>query len=204
MRIEHSIIRTTKTRAERAATIAIVAAIHVGAITALVIGLNVKIQNYIIPDVITRILPQAPAKPDDTPKLPPVTLDQPTPPKAPEPEINIKQDSTSPITVATTGPARPFVADTRVAGIMDTHSTPPYPPSARRLGREGVVMLKLTISPLGIITAVEIENSSGYAELDRTAADWVRAHWRYRAATVAGHPVTSTAETSVRFSLKDE
>jgi periplasmic protein TonB len=199
-----SIYKPVKTRAERAASIAIVAALHAGAITALVLGLNVTFEKKFIPDIVTRILPQTPPKHYVPPPLPPIVLDRPTLPKAPEPAIDIKNDSTnSGITTAGKGPDRPFVASTRVAGIMDTHSKPPYPPMARRLGHEGVVLLKLTISPLGIISAVDIENSSGYAELDRTAVEWVKTHWRYRPATVEGHPVTSTAEASVRFSLKD-
>jgi len=203
MRDEHSIIRTPKTRAERAATVAIVAAIHAGAITALILGLNVTFEKTAIPDFVTDILPQKPPAPADPPKPLPVTMTAPEFPQAPEPRIDIKNDNAHTITTSDAGPIKPVILATRVAGLMDTHSTPPYPPMARRLGHEGVVLLKLTISPLGIITAVDIENSSGYAELDRSAAEWVKTHWRYRPATVEGHPITSTAEASVRFSLKD-
>jgi protein TonB len=162
----------------------------------------VKFVKYVDPDIVTRVLPQDHPKPADPPP-PPIDFDMPSAPKAPTPVIDVAKGAPSPITVATTGPDKPLVFNTRVAAITDTHSKPPYPPLSRRLGHEGVVLLKLTVSPLGIITAVEIENSSGYADLDRTAAQWVKLHWRYRPATIAGHPVTSTAEASVRFNLKD-
>lgn len=200
-----SVYKPVKTRSERIASVAIVAAIHVAAITALVLGLHVKFEKYIPPDITAVVIPQKHTLPADPPKLPRVALTNPTVPKAPEPKFQIKdKDDARRITTATLGPDGPSsILSTRVAAITDTHSKPPYPPISRRLGHEGMVLLKLTISPLGIITAVDIENSSGYADLDRMAAEWVKTHWRYRPATVAGHPVTSTAEASVRFSLKD-
>ncbi len=198
-----SIYKPVKTRTERVASVAIVAALHVAAIAALVIGLNVKFAKFIPVDTVTQVLPPDRPKPADPPP-PRVHFDTPSKPTAPEPVIDVDKARPSPIHVTSIGPANgPFVRTTRVAAITDTHSKPPYPPLSRRLGHEGMVLLKLTISPLGIITAVDIERSSGYADLDRTAAQWVRTHWRYRPATVAGHPVTSTAEASVRFSLKD-
>lgn len=197
-----SIYKPVKTRAERVASVAIVAALHVAAITALVVGLNVKFAKIIEHDIVTRVLPQDHPIPTLPPPLPAMQFHEPSAPSAPEPDIKIGHD-TGPITVSKLGPDKPFIASTRVAAITDTHSKPPYPPISRRLGHEGMVLLRLTISPLGIITAVDIESSSGYADLDRTAAEWVKTHWRYRPATIAGHPVTSTAEASVRFSLKD-
>lgn len=198
-----SIYNPVKTRGERIASVAIVAALHVAAITALVLGLNVKFAKYIPGDIKAVVIPQKHPVPADPPKLPRVTMTTPAAPTAPQPKIQIKDDGAKTITTATVGPDGTFTASTRVAAITDTHSKPPYPPLSRRLGHEGVVLLRLTISPLGIITAADIENSSGYADLDRTAAQWVKTHWRYRPATVAGHPVMSTAEASVRFSLKD-
>jgi len=192
-----------KTRAERAGTIAIVAALHAGAITALVLGLHVTFDKKFIPDVVTRILPEQPAKPRDPPP-PHLTLDRPQPPTAPEPKIDIKKEpGPTALKTASTGPSGQFFTSTQVAAITETHSKPPYPPMARWLGHQGVVRLKLTISPLGIITVADIEDSSGYAELDRIATEWVKTHWRYRPATVEGHPVTSTAEAAIRFNLND-
>lgn len=199
-----SVYKPVKTRGERIASVAIVAGLHVAAITALVIGLNVKFVKYADPGYVTQILPLDHPKPADPLPPPPIHFDAASMPKAPAPRFDIKDDGAKTITTATLGPDGPSsILSTRVAAITDTHSKPPYPPISRRLGHEGVVLLKLTISPLGIITAVDIENSSGYADLDRMAAEWVRTHWRYRPATVAGHPVISTAEASVRFSLKD-
>jgi len=78
------------------------------------------------------------------------------------------------------------VYDQAAAGIASTHTTPPYPLLARRLGEEGSLRLQLTISPQGIVTEAQVVRSSGYDDLDRAARDWVKAHWRYRPALRGG------------------
>lgn len=191
-----------RTPSQRFTSVAIVAAIHVAAITALVLGLNIKVEK-IIPSVIdATVIAHPKVDLPIPPKLPVVTLTHPTPPTAPIPQIDIAPKGDTVITVV---PEHPYqqLASTNVSGIMNTHSIPPYPPISRRLSHEGMVVLKLMISPEGVITAVQVESSSGYAELDDTAAQWVKTHWRYRPAMLMGQPVASMAEASVRFSLKD-
>jgi protein TonB len=192
-----------RTPLQRFTSVAVVAGIHVAAITALIVGLKAGIANFVTPPIITRYIPANPTKPADPPKLAPIVFSNPAKAFVPVPVIDIGPGETSITDVSPTGSKQTVIASTAVAGIMATHSIPPYPPISRRLGHEGVVLLKLMISPEGNITAVAIETSSGYADLDDMAANWVKAHWRYRPALVAGVPVASMAEASVRFSLKD-
>src|SRR5215831_19792909 len=60
--------------------------------------------------------------------------------------------------------------------ILSTHTVPPYPPVARRIGAEGKVTLRLTVSADGRVTQADVETSSGRDELDQTARQWILAH----------------------------
>jgi len=60
------------------------------------------------------------------------------------------------------------------------HPLPQYPPLALRMGYQGKVVLLITVDPSGIVTSVEVKNSSGYKILDEAALEHVRAHLRLR------------------------
>jgi len=45
-----------------------------------------------------------------------------------------------------------------------------YPPQAVRQRHEGVVMLAVSVDEAGRVTAISLNKSSGFAELDREAA----------------------------------
>ena len=74
---------------------------------------------------------------------------------------------------------------------------------AVRLAEEGVVRLRLAITPQGAVSEATILRSSGYDNLDQAARDWILAHWRYRPATRGDAAVASTTEVQVNFNLKD-
>ena len=80
--------------------------------------------------------------------------------------------------------------------------TPPpsYPPSARRRGLEGRVVLDLTIDAGGRIVAVALVRSSGVGSLDDAAREAV-AGWRFRPAHRDGQPVESRRQVPIRFQL---
>lgn len=78
--------------------------------------------------------------------------------------------------------------DGAASAVGSTHTIPPYPAVARRLGQQGVVALQLMISPSGEVTAVDIVQSSGFPELDQTAAAWVKARWKYKPAVLGVSP----------------
>jgi len=102
-----------------------------------------------------------------------------------------------PVTVAT----NPVVPDRGAVSITATHTLPPYPPIARRIGAEGKVTLRLTVLPDGRVGKAEVLNSSGRADLDETAQQWIVAHWTYRPASHDGQPIIGQATATVVFSL---
>ena len=104
-----------------------------------------------------------------------------------------------------TGSARPQPPVIRAAvGIAATHTVPPYPPIARRIGAEGKVTFRLIVSPEGRVIRAEVLASSGRDELDQTAQAWILAHWAYKPALENGVAVASQVLATVTFSLADQ
>ena len=101
-----------------------------------------------------------------------------------------------------TGPRENIVH--AAVGIVSTHTVPPYPPIARRIGAEGKVTLRLTVSTEGRVTQADVESSSGHDELDQTAQQWIMAHWAYKPAQENGVPVVSHVLATVTFNLAAE
>jgi len=98
----------------------------------------------------------------------------------------------------------PTHVERAAVSIAGTHTTPPYPPVARRQGLEGVVTLRLTVGTDGRVSAAEIVTSAGSTELDQVARDWILGHWRYRPALKDGNPTPAQLLASVTYSLKNE
>jgi periplasmic protein TonB len=76
---------------------------------------------------------------------------------------------------------------------------PPYPLAARRLGLEGTVVLRVVVASDGSPVSVAVLQSSGHAVLDASAADTVRAKWRFVPARRNGVPVEDTVQVPIRF-----
>ena len=91
-----------------------------------------------------------------------------------------------------------------LASVAGTHTAPPYPPIARRIGVEGKVTLRLTVSAEGKVTATEIVSSSGRDDMDQSAQQWIMAHWAYKPALDNGVPTVSQTLATVVFSLVNE
>lgn len=194
---------------ERIVGIGFVGLLHVLAIWAIVSGLGIKIVNAIAPKDIQLTLPknEEPPPPAETPKPPTVELPTVKTESAPPPDITIDQPMAQQpqIVAAVTNPVtpQPITPDTSAAGIMNTHTTPPYPELDRRLGNQGTVKLRLAISPQGIVTSADVVQSSGFPSLDQAAVSWVLGHWKYKPAVQAGSPVASTTVAAVVFNIKN-
>ena len=78
---------------------------------------------------------------------------------------------------------------------------PVYPRSARRRGREGVVMLEIAVSELGTVDEVAIIEGSGYKDLDSAAISAVRTA-RFEPATEDGNQVSGRLRWTFEFKLR--
>jgi protein TonB len=75
---------------------------------------------------------------------------------------------------------------------------PVYPPAAFSNGREGDVVLDVTVKPNGKVGAVHV--ADGQPEFARAAVDAVRL-WRYEPYRLNGKPSEVTTRVVVRFRL---
>jgi protein TonB len=76
---------------------------------------------------------------------------------------------------------------------------PPYPMAARRMGLQGTVVLRVVVGADGAPVSVTVLQSSGHAILDTSAADTVRATWRFVPARRNGVPIEDTVQVPIRF-----
>lgn len=83
----------------------------------------------------------------------------------------------------------------------DVHPAPRYPRQAARAGLEGTVMLRVLVDEQGRPVTVEIEQSSGHRELDRTARAHVLARWRFHPAQRDGRAIRAYGLVPIQFRL---
>jgi TonB family protein len=79
---------------------------------------------------------------------------------------------------------------------------PAYPLMARMRGYEGIVLLAVEVLTDGSAGEIRIRRSSGYALLDQSALNAVRA-WRFEPARTMNTPQVMTVDIPIRFSLKE-
>ena len=77
---------------------------------------------------------------------------------------------------------------------------PVYPGTARQRGYEGDVLIAAEVRADGRIGTVRVKRSSGYASLDDSALEAVRA-WRFEPARRMGAAVDAWVEIPIRFKL---
>ena len=82
------------------------------------------------------------------------------------------------------------------------NAPPPYPLSARIRGYEGVVLISAEILTEGRAGNLKIKSSSGYAILDQSALEAVKA-WKFDPARRMGKPVSAWVDIPVRYVLKN-
>jgi len=78
------------------------------------------------------------------------------------------------------------------------------PPPSRtremeRLERHGSIRVKVKVDASGRPTSAVATTQSGYADYDRSAAEWVRTRWRFRPALKNGQPVSGEVTVTVRY-----
>ena len=168
-------------------------------------GLTASVINTVLPPdlIIERFKPEPPKKP---PPPEPKLIKRVETTTVKPPEFTIARDpGLNTITVTTqqtnTGMPQPVIPDRAPVAVASTRTTPVYPVIARRVGWEGTVLLRLTVSPQGRVSRADVVTSSGHIELDSAARDWVVAHWTYRPAIKDGAAIEAQILTKVLFSL---
>ena len=79
---------------------------------------------------------------------------------------------------------------------------PDYPQEARKQGWEGTVVLRITVDTGGDVENVNIQESSGFAELDESAAQSVKT-WEFDPAKLGDDPISSVVDMPIKFDLEE-
>jgi periplasmic protein TonB len=113
-----------------------------------------------------------------------------------------------PIRVPTLAPPAPGLAPISVptapieASLAYRSAPLVFPPQAIRQHMHGTVVLRVLVDEAGKPVEVTVEQSSGYALLDRSARAQVLAGWRFQPASVGTHAVRAWARVPVSFELR--
>lgn len=78
---------------------------------------------------------------------------------------------------------------------------PNYPSVSRRLGEQGLVLLRVQVTTDGTAGSVELQTGSGSARLDEAALEAVK-KWQFVPAKRGDQPVSASVVVPVRFSIE--
>ena len=200
----------------RGLVLAIIIALHVGMFWLLNSGLSHQIIDVVLGPMETKMIEEAP-KQDEPPPPPPPKIETP-PPFVPPPEIDIAIAPDAPPTNAiqqttTERPvAPPVIAPQAPAPVPRTAprsdsrrplTQPEYPPSSRRAGEAGTVILEVLVLENGRVGDARVKQSSGFPRLDEAAVREVKRSWRLVPGTENGKPVQMWGQFAVTFKLTD-
>lgn len=99
-------------------------------------------------------------------------------------------------------PGHGVPAEVSARPLYEINPPPLYPRLARRMGKQGVVLLEVVVSALGTVTDVKVASGSGSELLDAAALDAVRG-WRFSPGLRNGRPVAMRVRVPVRFELRE-
>jgi len=85
--------------------------------------------------------------------------------------------------------------------LYKRNTSPPYPSRARRMGYEGIVMLKVLVDENGRVDDLTLLESSGYAILDQAALSAVK-KWLFEPGTESGMKKKMWVKIPIRFQLE--
>ncbi len=118
---------------------------------------------------------------------------------------NAPGGSSEPMTTAAAVPATEIPSDSPGINIarplFKQNPTPDYPLRARRMGYEGLVMLKVLVDVNGEVEDLEVVSSSGYAILDKAARASVK-KWMFEPGTEGGKKKKMWVKIPIRFELE--
>ena len=192
------------TTARRGGLLGIVIGAHVGVFLIIMAAKTVAPQIMEMPLIVDLIQP-AQEKPPEAKPLPvvkpqPVPVIEATQSTQPAPAAPVA----SPPDIKPAPPAPPApepLTQARFDADYLANPAPPYPPLSRRMGEEGKVILRVSVTPQGTADSVEIKTSSGSQRLDEAAQKTVR-HWKFIPAKRGDTAVQSFVLVPIIFKLE--
>ena len=198
----------------RSGLLIIVAGLHLGVLALIMATKAIPPAALEIP-LIVDLIPPAPSA--EIPKVKPLPVSKPIdmpkpvrPSQAPRPAAPVLEASNSNQAAANAAQAAPAVAAPPAAEPVTQarfdadylrNPAPAYPPLSRRMGEEGKVILRVSVSPQGTAESVEIKTSSGSTRLDEAAQKTVRT-WKFIAAKRGDTAIQSWVLVPIVFKLE--
>ncbi len=94
------------------------------------------------------------------------------------------------------------VESVETAPVILSGPDPDYPRVSLRLGHEGIVLVRIHVSPSGAVVRVELVESSGHERLDLAALETVRG-WSLRPATESGIAIAGSLLHRIVFRIEN-
>lgn len=193
--------------APRFSGLIMVVALHLGAVMALMIGLQPKSDFIPEPPIVVKPI----EKPIDIVELsPPPSVDYAPPPVEVTPPIigYTPEVITTSITPTPTRPEPPIsitpkTVPTAAKAPAKGLSAPAYPGESKMLGEEGLVGLALYLNENGRVQEARIETSSGFPRLDNAALKHAQKAWKFAPCTQDNQPTPCWHKIKFRFQLTD-
>ncbi|MCP5139461.1 MAG: energy transducer TonB [Chromatiales bacterium] len=196
--------------AGRTAILIGIVAFHVMLVVAINSSLSTVILDRLPPLIKAEIIEEITK--DEEPPPPPPTVETP-PPYVPPPDIVIDLPTT------TKGPTTALVVTDKPRPVAPPPSPvvkkapeidprykrrfqPDYPPTSRRLGEEGSVIVQVLVDPEGKVSDGKIQTSSGFPRLDEAALKHALRAWRFTPGTEDGKPVSVWHSVKVTFRIE--
>jgi protein TonB len=178
----------------------LVVLLHVGVIYALVTGLAHRVVDVVHAPIETKIIDEV-REERPPPPPPPPEFTPPLPAFVPPPEIHVEPPPPPPkstaITVVTPEkplapppPPVPVAEGVRIMPKIDAKRSqePEYPPTSRRLGEQGSLVLQVLVDTDGRVLDTKLVQGSGFERLDQAALDGVKTDYRFLPGTLDGKP----------------
>jgi protein TonB len=188
--------RTKSSKSHSAIGLIAVIALHVVLVAALMTGLAIRSARKASEPILVVDVPDDQSQKTVDPDKPLVLKDRDLP-RAVEPE------DPGPITIQPDPSSGGAGGDITYPRPGFNSGEPEYPPTERRLGHAGQVVLTICIGADGQLTSATLKKSSGYALLDQSATNWARGI-RWRAGTVGGRATSMCFDQPYRFVINDE
>ena len=154
-----------------------------------------------VPNIVVKPLPRP--VPVPIPVHTPVTHAQPiAPPVVTTPTTTEPSQNSKPVTSPTTTVGSLTIAP-GIVSLAYRSSPLHFPTQALRMHMQGSVLLRVLVDENGKPVDVEIERSSGYPLLDKSAREQVLAGWQFQPAVIDGHAVRAWARVPVNFALQE-
>jgi protein TonB len=197
--------------AGRTAILAVIVGIHVLLVVAINTSLSTVVLDRLPPLIKAEIIEEIVK--DEEPPPPPPTVETP-PPYVPPPDIVIDLPTTTkgpttalvatdkPRPVAPPPPAAVVKKAPEIDPKFKRRFQPDYPPTSRRLGEEGSVVLQVLVGADGKVQDGKVQTSSGFPRLDEAALKHALRAWRFTPGTEDGKPVTAWHSVKVTFRIE--